>query len=184
MANFDRGNRGGRGGGFGGRRDFKDRSSRGPVTMHQAVCDKCRKECEVPFRPTSGKPIYCSNCFESKRGSDSGRFEGRNEDRQMFEAVCDECGNNCQVPFQPSGGKQVYCSNCFGDKKNAGGRGNETSQPQNNKQLEEVNQKLDRILNILIPIASEVETEEETAQKEVEVIEKVKTPRKPSVKKQ
>ena len=31
--------------------------------MYQAVCDKCKKECEVPFRPTSGKPIYCDGCF-------------------------------------------------------------------------------------------------------------------------
>lgn len=34
--------------------------------MHQAVCDECGKNCEVPFRPTPGKPIYCSVCFETK----------------------------------------------------------------------------------------------------------------------
>lgn len=170
MANFDRGNRGGRGGGF-GRRDFRDRGSRGPVTMHKAICDKCRKECEVPFRPTSGKPIFCSNCFESKRGSDSGRFEGRNEERQMFDATCDECGNNCQVPFRPSGDKPIYCSNCFGDKKNAGPRNTESiqSQSQNKEQFETLNAKLDKILNILMPIVSDVE--EETA-----VVEKIDSP--------
>ncbi len=32
--------------------------------MHKAVCDKCSKDCEVPFKPSGGKPIYCSRCFE------------------------------------------------------------------------------------------------------------------------
>ena len=181
-------NRSSRGGGF--RPRFNDRgSNRGPVTMHKAICDNCSNECEVPFRPTSGKPIFCSNCFENKRGSDSGRFEGRNserpsfENRQMFEAVCDECGNKCQVPFRPSGDKPIYCSNCFGDKKNSGGKDNGTNQPQNNKQLEQLNQKLDKILNILMPIASEVEEEIAPQDEEVEVEKKTKAPKKPSAKK-
>ncbi|MBN2884323.1 hypothetical protein JXE04_00105 [Patescibacteria group bacterium] len=36
--------------------------------MFKAVCQECHQECEVPFRPTAGKPIFCSDCF---RGSDS-----------------------------------------------------------------------------------------------------------------
>ena len=70
---------------FGGRPRFNDRGSdRGPVEMHSAVCDNCGKNCEVPFRPTSGKPVYCSSCFENQRGSsDSGssRNSGRYEER-------------------------------------------------------------------------------------------------------
>jgi CxxC-x17-CxxC domain-containing protein len=38
-----------------------DRDSR--VEMHETTCDECNRVCEVPFRPTSGKPVYCSNCF-------------------------------------------------------------------------------------------------------------------------
>lgn len=41
--------------------------------MFDAVCDECGKDCKVPFKPTSGKPIYCSDCFEKhdpKKGSD------------------------------------------------------------------------------------------------------------------
>lgn len=170
MASFNRGNRGG---GF-GRRDFRDRGSKGFVTMHKAVCDNCGKECEVPFRPTSGKPVYCSNCFEKNRGSDSERSAGRNferprfEDKQMFDATCDECGNSCQVPFRPSGDKPVYCSNCFGDKKNTESRNTEPapSQPQYKEQFESLNAKLDKILNILELIVSEVA--KETALEEIE----------------
>ena len=35
----------------------------GPRVMHQAVCADCGKECEVPFEPTEGRPIYCSECY-------------------------------------------------------------------------------------------------------------------------
>jgi len=31
--------------------------------MYEVVCDKCGKKCEVPFKPTSDKPVYCSQCF-------------------------------------------------------------------------------------------------------------------------
>lgn len=146
--NRDRNSRPGRGfksrPSFGGRPRFGDRGDRGPVEMHKAICDNCGKACEVPFRPTSGKPIFCSNCFENQKGaSDSRRFEGRNfersEERPMFDAVCADCGNACKVPFQPNGDKPVFCSNCFGDKKNAVGK----------DKLEEINAKLDSILKLL-----------------------------------
>jgi CxxC-x17-CxxC domain-containing protein len=53
------------GGGGGGYRD------RGPREMFSATCSSCGKEAQVPFRPTSGKPVYCSDCFRSQRGGSS-----------------------------------------------------------------------------------------------------------------
>jgi CxxC-x17-CxxC domain-containing protein len=50
---------GGNRGGFGGGRD-----DRGPREMFKTTCSNCGKDCEVPFRPTNGKPVYCSDCFE------------------------------------------------------------------------------------------------------------------------
>jgi CxxC-x17-CxxC domain-containing protein len=41
--------------------------------MHKAVCDECGKDCEVPFKPSGDKPIYCSSCFEKKEGGNSRR---------------------------------------------------------------------------------------------------------------
>jgi len=70
MYNFNRDNRGNNR--FGGRRDFSDRS------MHRTTCSKCGNECEVPFRPTGERPVYCSKCFEGNRRSDPRRFEDRN----------------------------------------------------------------------------------------------------------
>jgi CxxC-x17-CxxC domain-containing protein len=34
--------------------------------MHSAICADCGEETQVPFKPTNGRPVYCSNCF-SKR---------------------------------------------------------------------------------------------------------------------
>lgn len=34
--------------------------------MHTAICAKCGKECQVPFKPSSDKPVYCDACFSKK----------------------------------------------------------------------------------------------------------------------
>jgi len=34
--------------------------------MHEVTCNKCGKKCEVPFKPTPGKPVYCNECFREK----------------------------------------------------------------------------------------------------------------------
>jgi CxxC-x17-CxxC domain-containing protein len=53
---------GGGGGGYGSR-------SSAPREMFDAVCSNCGKDAKVPFRPTNGKPVYCSDCFRSMRGN-------------------------------------------------------------------------------------------------------------------
>ncbi|HLC72445.1 MAG TPA: CxxC-x17-CxxC domain-containing protein [Candidatus Nanoarchaeia archaeon] len=35
----------------------------GPREMHKAVCSDCQQECEVPFKPAEGKPVYCRECY-------------------------------------------------------------------------------------------------------------------------
>lgn len=55
----DRGRGGGFGGGFG--RDS------GPREMHKATCADCGNECEVPFKPTEGRPVYCRDCFQKHK---------------------------------------------------------------------------------------------------------------------
>ncbi len=54
---------GGRGSGYG-----RDRGDRGPVEMHDAVCSKCGANCQLPFRPTGSKPVFCSDCFRKEEG--------------------------------------------------------------------------------------------------------------------
>jgi CxxC-x17-CxxC domain-containing protein len=33
--------------------------------MHKATCASCGEACEVPFRPSGDKPVYCSACFRN-----------------------------------------------------------------------------------------------------------------------
>lgn len=48
---------------FGPRRSNFD----GPREKHKAVCSECGKECEVPFKPTEGKPVYCGDCYRKRK---------------------------------------------------------------------------------------------------------------------
>ncbi len=34
--------------------------------LFPATCAECGVETRVPFRPTQGKPVYCSDCFRSR----------------------------------------------------------------------------------------------------------------------
>lgn len=49
-------------GGFRPRRDFNENRE-----MHKATCSDCGQECEVPFKPTEGKPVYCKECFRKNK---------------------------------------------------------------------------------------------------------------------
>ncbi len=138
--------------------------------MFQATCNKCGNKCEVPFRPSGGKPVYCSDCFgqqgnkfQKKSGDRNRRFGDRNSrsgDREMHQAVCDKCGNECEVPFRPTAGKPIYCNDCFGKstgrkgKERVGGGGND----QVSQQLSALSGKLDRILSLLDPRVSKKES--------------------------
>ncbi len=33
------------------------------------VCDACGGEATVPFEPTEGRPVYCSECFEKMKSN-------------------------------------------------------------------------------------------------------------------
>ncbi|MFH1775280.1 MAG: zinc-ribbon domain containing protein [Chloroflexota bacterium] len=40
--------------------------------MFPATCADCGKDCEVPFEPREGRPVYCSDCYSKVR--DQNRF--------------------------------------------------------------------------------------------------------------
>jgi len=113
---FGGGNRGrsfgGNRGGFGGGREDRQ--------MFSAICDKCGAECQLPFRPTGEKPVYCSNCFEKTGGRDGGE--------RNFGGNRDFGGNNRRFESR--------------DTK-------DYSQDNTRAEIEAINQKLDKILSIL-----------------------------------
>ncbi len=90
--------------------------------MHKATCADCGKECEVPFKPTEGKPVKCSDCFRKNRPQRSfnrGFDDNRRQDRprEMHKATCADCGNECEVPFKPTEGRDVFCKDCFAKQR-------------------------------------------------------------------
>lgn len=119
MKNFSKGGfKGGFGGGFkggfrgGNRGDRGNRGERGenrgqrpPVTMHSAICSSCGKNCEVPFRPTGDKPVYCRDCFAGRSamgGDRSNRKDYRKENNDFSsnpqqKAVIQNGGANDEV---------------------------------------------------------------------------------------
>lgn len=136
MGNFQGGGnrgggfRGGNGGGgrpsFGGNRGGGDR---GPVTMHKAVCDECNKSCDVPFRPSQDKPVYCSDCFSSKRD------DGDRAPRKEFS----DRGSKREFDNKPSSFSKPVSAPVQDDVK---------------KQLSEMNIKLDRLVSVVEKLVS------------------------------
>lgn len=88
-----------------GRKSFGDRGDRGErrdIEMHNATCSECQKNCQVPFRPTGEKPVYCSECFGGRggrsdersprrsfgdRGSASPSFGGNDDIKRQIEGM-------------------------------------------------------------------------------------------------
>ncbi len=149
-----------------GRRDFGGR--RPDREMHPAVCSNCGKDCQVPFRPTGERPVYCSDCFEKNNGGQEQRnFDNRSHDRPRFEGR----------PFEnkPFENRQT----------------NQPAYPQFKEQFTRLNDKLDKILDLLgsgaLPIESSQTTENDIL-KSLDMVEAEKTieditgnPEKPAV---
>jgi len=150
MGNFNKGKKfsgggggkkfGGRsfGSGRGGNRGFGHGRDR---EMHKAICSDCGKNCEVPFRPTGDKPVFCSDCFKNKSDDNSRNFrDGGNRDfgKRNFQPRFDD-----KRSFQNDAGSNA---------------------PNYKAQFEQLNVKLDKILKVLTPAASE-ETKETEAPK-------------------
>ena len=50
-------------------------SPRQDRTLYEAICADCHKVCEVPFRPSEDRPVYCKECFaKRKAGGGTGKM--------------------------------------------------------------------------------------------------------------
>ena len=52
-------------GGFGGGSGYGS----APRQLFPATCSECGQQTEVPFNPTAGKPVYCRECFSSRKAA-------------------------------------------------------------------------------------------------------------------
>jgi len=135
--------------------------------MHQAICSQCGKDCQVPFRPTGDKPIYCSDCYE-KLGNNSNSWS-YGDDRPQRPSYGD----------RNSGGNRSFSNN-----RDFGG-GRSFSKPADNRQMEMVAKKLDRIIELLEGQRPVIKMVEKTVEKKVEKkpAKKAKTTKKTEKKK-
>jgi CxxC-x17-CxxC domain-containing protein len=46
-----------------------DRGSSAGRVETSAICSQCGRETTVPFRPTQGRPVFCRECFQSRKAS-------------------------------------------------------------------------------------------------------------------
>ena len=132
-------------GGFGGasRGGFGNRGGAGSSfrpTMYQATCAECGNSCEVPFKPSGTRPIYCSNCFKGKEASRPASGE-RSPERSFS---------------KPSFGGTSYAKPDFAPRASGGAVSSE--------QFDKLNKKLDQIINFLNSL--DVEEEDEALEDE------------------
>ena len=178
------------GGGFS--RKFTDNSfgdrDGGRPAMHSATCSECGVNCELPFRPSGDRPVFCSDCFGKQKGGNDrpNRFSNARHERPSFgdkpryDAVCDKCGASCQLPFRPREGKPVFCRNCFGKSDNSARDNRDNGNVA--EQIKMLNSKIDKLIRILSPNAPIEKIEKPKVKKEV-VVEKVIKEKKVKAKK-
>ena len=128
--------------------------------MHAATCSECGNPCEVPFRPTGERPIFCSTCFGKQKSQEGKSFGGgsreRSFDRPRFE---NKRPDFRQAPPQDNKAMEQF-----------------------KQQLEIMNNKLERILKAVAP---ELNTKAEDMPEEkmpIKIVTKV-TPKKAKAKK-
>jgi len=47
--------------------------------MYRAICADCGRNCEVPFKPSGDRPVYCKGCFAARKNK--GSFKPRADSR-------------------------------------------------------------------------------------------------------
>lgn len=110
---------------FGGKPSFNRGSDRGfdrDRQMHSAKCGDCGKTCEVPFRPTGERPVYCNDCFGGKSDDRGAAFGKRDSAPRSYE--------------KPAYSKPSYAPSAAPD----------ASISELKRQIEMVNTKLDKLI--------------------------------------
>lgn len=125
------GGKSGFGGGV-GRPSFHRSGNRddGPREMFSATCSSCQKSCEIPFRPSGDRPVYCRDCFGSQE-SPTSDARGRRDER----------GGESRFPRKEyrTSGASFPKPLMMEDKRMEGLK----------RQLDDVSVKVDQILHIL-----------------------------------
>ncbi len=59
----------------------RGRQGNGPreKSYTRVICSDCGKECEIPFKPSGDRPVYCKECFSNHKGG--GPFNANRDNR-------------------------------------------------------------------------------------------------------
>ena len=52
--------------------------------MYLAVCARCGRQTKVPFEPRGDRPVYCSTCYEERRGTSGSGYERDRNRRSSY----------------------------------------------------------------------------------------------------
>lgn len=159
---FGGGNRGGfRQGGFkkkewgGGRNDNRE------TVMHQTRCSDCGNSCEVPFKPTNGKPVFCKECFGDK----------------------DQNDNSFRSPRRDFGAKPQFKRD-FGERNQRNNSHEHHGHDDLKKEINSLSVKMDRLIQSIENLNRDRTREmiSETSEEKVKEVKKKKVAKKPSKK--
>ncbi len=116
--------------------------------LYKAVCSECGKSCEVPFRPSGDKPVFCSDCFNKMRDPSDSRggksFDNRAPKRDF---------NDRHAPRQES--RQEYSRPV---DSRAPYKPAPVSNDDTKRALSEISMKLDRLISSMEKMAQPVST--------------------------
>ena len=51
--------------------------------MFQAVCADCKKDCELPFKPSGDRPVYCKECFSRRKSTNTLKAPGEQKPKAV-----------------------------------------------------------------------------------------------------
>ncbi|MEK7175380.1 MAG: CxxC-x17-CxxC domain-containing protein [Patescibacteria group bacterium] len=160
MKNFNGG--GNRGGGYKG-------GDRGDKQLFKVTCSECKKGCEVPFRPSGGRPVFCSECFSTKKDSGDSRGSNRNFDSRPLRRDFNDRQSPRAEYSRPADSRYSF------NKPNLSPANDDTK-----KQLSDISFKLDKLINAIekmsAPIKSvpeKVEIKEIKKDTQIPVVKKV-----------
>lgn len=55
--------------------------------LYQVTCDKCGTDCEVPFRPTGERPVYCRPCLGKGDAPERPRGNAGGDNSEQFKVL-------------------------------------------------------------------------------------------------
>jgi len=157
---------------YGGNKGRGDRTTGSAPDMFPATCSECSKRCEVPFRPSQDKPVYCGDCFGVKKNANEKRGSENEGGREGKSSYKNDRPDYTKLPREERPARH---------NKNRG-RGDDGIVDLK-KQIADLDIKLNRILDLMSTPASVQKAALPTQKQVAKKVAPKKAPKKAEVKK-